>query len=224
MRIAITICVTSILSLCAIFLLAYKGTPQNAVPKITSAKQRTPTPQPQKQESQQSRTPVDFYQTIIDNNIFRPLNWKPVQQTPDYKLLGTTINTDNTHKTAYIIDTKSNQFHKVTTGDPIRDATVQNITAKRVTLNINKGELILTLNDNTFLNAKYNSQPRRNATSLPQQVNPQPQNVTQKNNNIPRDLRKDSLNKWREHYTKELESIRKTRQDMMGRLKDLEQR
>jgi len=173
-RIVIVICVISILSVCGIFLFVYRGTPENVVPQIASAKQKTPTPQPKKQADPQPRDIDEFYQIIIDNNIFRPLNWQPQQQRPDYQLLGTIINTDNTHKTAYIIDTKSNQFHNVTTGDTIGEATIQNITAKKITLNTKKGELILTLNGNTFLNAKRNTQHRRSVPNLSHSINPQP--------------------------------------------------
>ncbi len=39
--------------------------------------------------------PIDheerFFQTIIDNNIFAPLGWKPKKPTPVYRLIGTHI-------------------------------------------------------------------------------------------------------------------------------------
>lgn len=36
----------------------------------------------------------DFYRTIIDNNLFRPLGWTPPRPREPYRLLGTIIPTD----------------------------------------------------------------------------------------------------------------------------------
>lgn len=67
--------------------------------------------------TQQSETqhldPDTFYQTIIDNNIFRPLNWEPLHREPDYRLLGTIIATDGHQATAYIQDLKSETLNTV---------------------------------------------------------------------------------------------------------------
>ncbi len=54
-----------------------------------------------------------YYQTIIDKNIFRPLNWEPPQRVSRYTLLGTAIATDRSSAEAYIQERESNQFYTV---------------------------------------------------------------------------------------------------------------
>ena len=36
----------------------------------------------------------EFYRTIIDNNLFRPLGWKPERQKEPFRLIGTRIPSD----------------------------------------------------------------------------------------------------------------------------------
>ena len=84
-----------------------------------------------KQTDTQQVDPDAFYQTIIDNNIFRPLNWKPPQRESAYTLLGTAIAADGSTATAYIQERESKQFHAVTLGDQIGDMTV--IPCNRIT-------------------------------------------------------------------------------------------
>lgn len=80
-----------------------------------------------------------YYQIIIDNNIFRPLNYKPPQREQGYTLLGTTIATNSNTGTAYILERKPpGQLHKVKVGDALGESIVQKITPKRVTLSRKK--------------------------------------------------------------------------------------
>ena len=121
--------------------------------EIVSTKQSASHIRIPKREPPQQRDPDAFYQTIIDNNIFRPLNWKPTQKAPTYILLGTIIPTDGGTATAYIQGHSSGPLHIVKLGDPLGSTTVQNITSKRVTLNTQKGDsLNLYLGGNMFLN------------------------------------------------------------------------
>ena len=61
-----------------------------------------------------------FYQTIIDNNIFRPLNWEPPQREPAYTLIGTAVATAGNTATAYIQERKSDRFYTKLTGFVVR--------------------------------------------------------------------------------------------------------
>ena len=89
----------------------------------------------------------DFYRTIIDNNLFRPLGWTPLRPREPYRLLGTIIPTDaKTPPKAVIQNTVRNQTHIVTIGDTLDAEThVTDIQTKHVTLKKNEQQRQLTL-------------------------------------------------------------------------------
>ncbi|MYH81771.1 hypothetical protein F4141_13860 [Candidatus Poribacteria bacterium] len=78
----------------------------------------------------------DFYRTIIDNNLFRPLGWRPPRRVEPYRLLGTRLPTDkNTPTQAILQSTATNKTHIVTTGDKLDAATeVVEIQPKQIRL------------------------------------------------------------------------------------------
>ena len=78
----------------------------------------------------------DFYRTIIDNNLFRPLGWRPARPREPYRLIGTLIPTDGiTGARAILQTTRGNTTYTVTQGDTLDvDTTVIDIQAKQVTL------------------------------------------------------------------------------------------
>ena len=89
----------------------------------------------------------DFYRTIIDNNLFRPLGWTPPRPQKPYRLLGTIIPTDaKTPPKAIIQNTVGNQTRIVTIGDTLdTDTHVTDIQTKYVTLKKNGQQRKLTL-------------------------------------------------------------------------------
>ena len=90
-----------------------------------------------------NNTPNEFYQLIVDNNIFRPLGWRPPQKTPQYTLIGTTIASDGRNATAFILERRSNQFHTVKVGETFGDVSVKEILSKKVTLQEEGKEIVL---------------------------------------------------------------------------------
>ena len=108
----------------------------------------------------QHSDPEAFYQTIIDSNIFRPLNWEPPHRESDYRLLGTILAADGHQGTAYIQDLKSETLNTVSVGQKIGTMTVKFITPKQVTLTQNGKTLILSMRNSPFLNS-------RNTRSMP---------------------------------------------------------
>ena len=98
-----------------------------------------------------SETPNEFYQLIVDNNIFRPLGWKPPQKTPQYTLIGTTIASDGSNATAFIVERQSNQFHTVKVGETFGNVSVKEILPKKVTLKKEGEEIVLHCEKNQFL-------------------------------------------------------------------------
>ena len=90
----------------------------------------------------------DFYRTIIDNNLFRPLGWTPPRPQEPYRLLGTIIPTDaKTPSRAIIQNTVGNRTHIVTIGDTLDpDTYVTDIQSKRVIVEKAGQQRTLTLN------------------------------------------------------------------------------
>jgi len=80
----------------------------------------------------------DFYRTIIDNNLFRPLGWTPPRPVEPYRLLGTRLPTDkSTPPQAIFQSTARNKTYIVTPGDKLDAATeVVEIQAKQILLKI----------------------------------------------------------------------------------------
>ena len=94
-------------------------------------------------KTEKSTTLESFYQTIIDNNIFRPLGWQPPRKQPDYTLIGTAVSQNVTDSKAFILDRRSHQLHIVKVGDTLDDARVKEIQLKRVTLHEAGKDIIL---------------------------------------------------------------------------------
>ncbi len=88
-------------------------------------------------------TPDSFYQTIIDNNIFRSLGWQPPRKQPDYTLIGTAVSQNVADSKAFILERRSNRLHTVKVGDTLDDARVKEIQSKRVTLHEAGKDIIL---------------------------------------------------------------------------------
>ncbi|MYC76691.1 hypothetical protein F4X10_13080 [Candidatus Poribacteria bacterium] len=77
-----------------------------------------------------------FYLTIVDNNLFRPLGWRPPRPREPYRLLGTILPTDaNTPKQVILQKIPVGRIYTVTIGDTLdADTTVTDIQPKQVTL------------------------------------------------------------------------------------------
>ena len=95
----------------------------------------------------------EFYRTIIDNNLFRPLGWRPPRPQEPYRLIGTLIPTDGrTGAQAFIQTTHGNTTYTVTRGDTLdADTTVIDIQAKQVTLEKSGQQRTLKLNPTPWL-------------------------------------------------------------------------
>ncbi len=87
-------------------------------------------------ESLQAFQQTDFYRTIIDNNLFRPLGWRETRPVASYRLIGTLLPTDDTTPPrAFLQTTTENTTHIVSIGDKIDDHTkVVSIESKQVVL------------------------------------------------------------------------------------------
>ena len=103
-----------------------------AVPVSETARPPVSPPIDTLQAFQQS----DFYRTIIDNNLFRPLGWTPPRVRELYRLIGTILPRDeNTPSRGILQTTAGNKTYSVTIGENLDTHTeVVDIQPKQVTL------------------------------------------------------------------------------------------
>ena len=90
---------------------------------------------------------TDFYRTIIDNNLFRPLGWMPPRPVSPYRLLGTLVSgaTDGVWVSKAIITVRG-EVRVVEIGDSLDSETkILGIDRHSVLLETSGKEQILTL-------------------------------------------------------------------------------
>ena len=88
-----------------------------------------------------------FKRTIIDNNLFRPLGWRPPRPIEPYRLIGTILPRDaNTPPKAILQTTTGNTTHIVSLGEQIDASTeVVSIESKQVVLSADGQQRTLKL-------------------------------------------------------------------------------
>ena len=96
----------------------------------------------QQKTFESSSTPVSYYQIIIDNNIFRPLGYRPPVQRPVYELIGTMT---GTHTRALILDKRSNRLVAIEVGERLGDATLIEVRPKQIMLQAKEKQTTLRL-------------------------------------------------------------------------------
>ena len=144
----------------------------------------------------------DFYRVIIENNIFRPLNWKPTQQEPAWTLLGTAITADNSTTTAYISERKTNQFYAVKVGEKIGNTVVTTILPKQVTLDTGGKTLNLYMASTPFLSRTGSN---RSSSYRP----PQPQVISKSSTSQPRTTKDKERQAWRDAQKERIAELKK---------------
>lgn len=89
-----------------------------------------------------------YYQTIIDNHLFRPLGWRPPRPIEPYRLIGTILPRSETHTPpqAIIQTTTGQQTYIVSTGENLDASTeVVSIAGKSVVLSTDGEQRTLRL-------------------------------------------------------------------------------
>ena len=107
--------------------------------------ERTP---PQRKLNQPS---ADFYQPIVENNLFRPLGWRKPDDEAEFTLVGTLIESDNQRAKAFLIERRSNRYYPVTVGEKVGDAIVESIKPNEVSLSEEGKTVTLRASSNRFL-------------------------------------------------------------------------
>lgn len=106
-----------------------------------------------------------YYRPIIENNLFRPLGWRPPRPKEPYRLIGTILPTDaNKPPKAIIESTAGKTTHIVSIGEPLDASTeVVSIEGKAVTLETAGETRTLALESGLWLNPSVVS-PRRSVS------------------------------------------------------------
>lgn len=104
-----------------------------------------------KEETKES---PDYYRTIVDNNIFRPLGWRPPNKEPEYKFIGTYVDDKNgVELEASLRENRSGNFYMVTIGDKVGDTVVKEISEKEIVLDKDGETITLRRGNMQFLKA-----------------------------------------------------------------------
>ncbi len=107
---------------------------------------------------EESKESPDFYRTIVDNNIFRPLGWRPPNKEPEYKWIGTFVDDKNGAKLeAYVREQRSGKFYMVNIGENVGDAVVKEISEKEIILDKDGETITLRGGNMQFLKASGSS-------------------------------------------------------------------
>ena len=99
----------------------------------------------------ESRSHDDFFKAIVDNNIFRPLGWRPPKKQPEYKLIGTLSNPNGDYTKAIILERRSNQLKTVRVGETFGNVSLKEIKSKQVILDDKGKEIKLQMGSQQFL-------------------------------------------------------------------------
>ncbi len=102
----------------------------------------------QRSTTSDSEGSSDFYKVIVDNNLFRPLGWRPPNREPEYAFISTRVDPTGTFAEAYFSEQRSNQLHRAKVGDKVGGVVVKEIESKKITLDKN-GEMITLRRENS---------------------------------------------------------------------------
>ena len=105
----------------------------------------------QRSNSSEADNSSDFYGMIVDNNLFRPLGWRPPNKEPEYTLIGTAFDPNGGPSEAFVLEQRSNQFYVARVGDKVGDTVVKEIEQKKVTLDKNGETITLRRGNIQFL-------------------------------------------------------------------------
>lgn len=93
----------------------------------------------------------EYYQVIVENNLFRPLGWQKPNREPQYILTGTIIDSEGKKARAFIIDQSSNKYYYASVGDKIDGDMLVRIEPNQIHLDRNGETYQVGMSSNLFL-------------------------------------------------------------------------
>ena len=103
----------------------------------------------------------EYYKVIVDNNLFRPLGWRPPNNKPRYALIGTWISSNSMIAKALILEQRSNQTYYVSIGEKVGEATVEGIKSNQVSLDLSGDIKMIKSESMQFLSGGEKERKRR---------------------------------------------------------------
>jgi len=103
----------------------------------------------------------EYYKVIVDNNLFRPLGWRPPNNKPRYTLIGTWISSNSMIAKALILEQRSNQTYYVSIGEKVGEATVESIKSDQVSLDLSGDIKMVKSESMQFLSGGEKNRKRR---------------------------------------------------------------
>ena len=103
----------------------------------------------------------EYYKVIVDNNLFRPLGWRPPNNKPRYTLIGTWISSNGVTAKALILEQRSNQTYYVSIGEKVGEATVEGIKSNQVSLDLSGDIKMIKSESMQFLSGGEKERKRR---------------------------------------------------------------
>jgi len=103
----------------------------------------------------------EYYKVIVDNNLFRPLGWRPPNNKPRYTLIGTWISSNSMIAKALILEQRSNQTYYVSIGEKVGEATVEGIKSNQVSLDLSGDIKMIKSESMQFLSGGGKERKRR---------------------------------------------------------------
>ena len=150
----------------------------------------------------------DFYKMIVDNNLFRPLGWRPPNREPEYAFISTRVDPTGTFAEAYFSEQRSNQLHSAKVGDKVGEVVVKEIESKKITLDKNGETITLRRGNSPFLNSGSRRSSSRSESSNRDENNNDDKSKSDKEAAM-KNSREDAEKRMREEMMKRAAEMRR---------------
>ena len=117
--------------------------------------------------ARQRPSQTNFYKVIVDNNLFRPLGYRPPKRGPAFQLIATRIYRETNVREALIQNNTNRQFHYVRIGDEFAGAKVEKIEPFKVTLFHNGKSQELSIPRGNLIGGSRSARPQMNQSPTP---------------------------------------------------------
>ncbi|MDE0316820.1 MAG: hypothetical protein OXM61_18185 [Candidatus Poribacteria bacterium] len=162
----------------------------------------------QRSSTSDSKGNQDFYKMIVDNNLFRPLGWRPPNREPEYAFISTRVDPTGTFSEAYFSEQRSNQLHRAKVGDKVGEVVVKEIESKKITLDKNGETITLRRGNSPFLNSGSRRSSSRSESSNRDQNNNNDTSKSDKEATM-KNAREDAEKRMREEMMKRAAEMRR---------------
>ncbi len=163
----------------------------------------------QRSSTSDSKGNQDFYKMIVDNNLFRPLGWRPPNREPEYAFIGTRTDQTGTFSEAYFSEQRSNQFFRAKVGDKVGEVVVKEIEEKKITLDKNGETITLRRENSPFLSSGSRRSPSRSESSNRDQNNNSNASKSSDKEAAMKNAREDAEKRMREEMMKRAQEMRR---------------